>query len=383
MATNMVRTFEDKPAVREATPLLLGLIGPSGTGKTFSALRLATGIQRISGGDIYGIDTESRRMLHYADRFKFRHMDFGAPFGSLDYLAAIEHCVKKGAKTIIVDSMSHEHEGPGGVLEQHKLETERLAKLWKCSEDKAQMAAWSTPKQDRRRMINTILQMNANFIFCFRSKEKMKLGGPKPVEMGFMPIAGEEFVYEMVLKCLLLPGANGTPTWGSEYPGERMMMKLPEQFKDLFAEPKQLDEDTGLKLAQWAAGSAPPTVADYEACKDKATWEALEKRRADTWKAIPTAEKPKVKAASDAAKERLGTPAAPAKTTDSPRGDLAGPEPQFDEASALARIGEQTTKEAVDAVVTVIARDYEITGRELPASIEPAANDRKEALAQL
>lgn len=310
-ANSTARVFDDRPAVREATPLLLGLIGPSGSGKTYSALRLATGIQKVVGGDIYGIDTESRRMLHYAERFNFRHVQFGAPFGSLDYLAAIEHCVKKGAKTIIVDSMSHEHEGPGGVLEQHANETKRLAALWKCSEDKAQMSAWSGPKQDRRRMINTILQINANIIFCFRAKEKMKLGSGKPQEMGFMPIAGEEFVYEMVLKCLLLPGANGRPTWQSDYPGERMMMKLPEQFKDMFAEPRQLDEDMGRQLAEWAGGKPAPTlnvdglVAEYVVCKDDVAFGSLEARRGAAWASLPAAAKAKLKAASDDAKARI------------------------------------------------------------------------------
>ena len=116
------RSFDDKPAIREATPLLVGIMGPSGGGKTYSALRLATGIQRVSGGDIGFIDTEARRALHYAEKFKFRHLDFRAPFGPLDYLAAVEHFVNKGVKTIIVDSMSHEHEGPGGVLEMHDQE---------------------------------------------------------------------------------------------------------------------------------------------------------------------------------------------------------------------------------------------------------------------
>ena len=49
-----VRTFEAKPAIREAVPLLVGLTGASGCGKTFSALRLASGIQSVTGGDIYG-----------------------------------------------------------------------------------------------------------------------------------------------------------------------------------------------------------------------------------------------------------------------------------------------------------------------------------------
>src|ERR1700749_2602141 len=111
------RTFEDHEATRQKVPLLVGLMGPSGSGKTFSALRLATGIQQVSGGDIYFIDTEARRALPSADQFKFRHLEFNAPFGSLDYLAAIEHCVKAGAKVIVIDSMSHEHIGPGGYLQ--------------------------------------------------------------------------------------------------------------------------------------------------------------------------------------------------------------------------------------------------------------------------
>ena len=61
------RVFDDKPAVRERVPLLLGLVGPSGGGKTYSALRLARGFQKVTGGDIHFIDTEARRVFHYAD----------------------------------------------------------------------------------------------------------------------------------------------------------------------------------------------------------------------------------------------------------------------------------------------------------------------------
>ena len=48
------RIFTARPAVRESVPLLIGLTGPSGGGKTFSALRLATGIQTVTGGDVAG-----------------------------------------------------------------------------------------------------------------------------------------------------------------------------------------------------------------------------------------------------------------------------------------------------------------------------------------
>ena len=252
------RTFEDRPATRDQVPLLVGLMGPSGSGKTFSALRLATGIQQVSGGDIYFIDTEARRGLHYADRFKYRHMEFGAPFGSLDYLAAITHCVKKGAGVVIVDSMSHEHEGPGGVLEQHEQELDRMAGQDYGKRNSMNLIAWAKPKAARRQLISGLLQLNCNFVFCFRAKEKakpVKKDGKTTIEnQGWMPIAGEEFVYEQTVNCLLLPSSNGIPTWRTEEPGEKAMMKLPEQFRHMFGSGQTLDETIGAAMAEWATG---------------------------------------------------------------------------------------------------------------------------------
>jgi ABC-type dipeptide/oligopeptide/nickel transport system ATPase subunit len=331
----MARAFEDRPAVREHMPLLIGLVGPSGTGKTYSALRLATGIQRVSGGDIFCVDTEARRSLHYAERFKFRHLAFGAPFASLDFLAAIEHCVKKGAKNIIVDSMSLEHEGPGGVLEEHALEQARLAKAWGVSEAKANMPAWAEPKRKRRRMINALTQMSANFIFCFRAKEKLKIvTGKEPENRGFLPIAGEEFVYELTLKCLLLPGANGVPTWQSENVGERMMMKLPEQFRtDYFRKllANTLSEDTGEALAKWAAGAPtakPPDaeglVRQYEACSDPATYRVLEEARRTIWASAGKDAKGQLKTAAEGAAKRIEQATMPALESEPPPGRQSG-----------------------------------------------------------
>ena len=253
------RVFEDKPATRDKVPLLVGLMGSSGSGKTFSALRLASGIQQVSGGEIYFIDTEARRGLHYADRFKYRHMEFGAPFGSLDYLAAITHCVKKGAGVVIVDSMSREHEGPGGVLEQHEQELDRMAGQDFGKRNSMNLIAWAKPKAARRQLISGLLQLNCNFIFCFRAKEKAKpvtKDGKTVIEnQGWMPIAGEEFVYEQTVNCLLLPGSNGVPTWRSDEPGERAMMKLPEQFRHLFGNGQTIDEALGASMAEWASGT--------------------------------------------------------------------------------------------------------------------------------
>jgi hypothetical protein len=252
------RQFAAKDAKREHVPLLIGLTGPSGGGKTYSALRLATGIQTVTGGDIYFIDTESRRALHYADQFNFKHVPFDAPFGSLDYLSALQFCVKQGAKVVIVDSMSHEHEGPGGMVDLHDQIVQRMSGGDSAKAERVKMLAWSEPKQKRRALINGILQLNANFIFCFRAKntsKPVKKNGRTEVEsMGFMPIAGEEFVFEQTLNALLMPGAGGVPTWHSDQTGERTMIKLPEQFKFLRDRNSPLDEKIGASLARWAAG---------------------------------------------------------------------------------------------------------------------------------
>ena len=188
---------------------LIGLMGCGGSGKTFSALRLATGIQAITGGDIYGIDTESRRMLHYADMFKFKHIQFDPPHGSLDYLAAIEQSYAAGGRIVVVDSMSHEHSGVGGMIEFQERELDRLAGDDPAKRERMKMLAWQRPKAARRRLIDRMLQINANFIFCFRAKETVKpvkiAGKVEIVPQGFMPIAGDAFLFEQTVNILLLP----------------------------------------------------------------------------------------------------------------------------------------------------------------------------------
>ena len=117
---------------------------------------------------------------------------------------------------------------------------------------------------ERRRLINRILQLHVNAVFCFRAREKAKpeKGGKRDdlVDLGWMPIAGEEFLYEMTANALLPPGANGMPDWAPPRPGERQMVKLPAQFRDLLPG-RVLDEDAGEAMARWAAGEGDGAVA--------------------------------------------------------------------------------------------------------------------------
>jgi hypothetical protein len=249
-------------------------MGPSGVGKTFSALRLGSGMRDVVGGKLHVIDTENGRALHYADIFDFQHVPFSPPFSPDDYLAALQHCVADGASTIVVDSQSHEHEGLGGVLEWHEHEMDRLygdavekAQRFGNKEpnrDGYKFSAWIAPKSARQRLINGILQLRANVIFCFRAKEKLKvIPGKQPEPLGWMPIAGDEFLYEMTTCALLMPGANGVPTWNPKEQGERAMIKRPRQFEGLLRrfEGKQLCEEMGAEMAKWAMGDAVPSPA--------------------------------------------------------------------------------------------------------------------------
>jgi hypothetical protein len=291
-------TFNFKPATREQVPLLLGLVGPSGGGKTMSGLRLATGIQRVIGGDVAVIDTEARRALHYAEKFKFKHLDFSPPHGPDRYLEAIQAAVATGAKTIMVDSMSHEHEGAGGVLEWHEAELDRIAgDDWKKREA-VNLLGWAKPKAARRKLINGLLQLNANFIFCFRAKEKVKpmkneKGKTEIVQLGWQAIAGDEFVYEMTDRFLLPPGANGVPdlsdeAWATGVP------KVPEDHRPIIGIGNALDEDMGAALAKWALGGAKverpqrterhaKLIAELEALARESGFDTFK----DAWAAMP------------------------------------------------------------------------------------------------
>jgi hypothetical protein len=238
--------------------LFVGIAGPSASGKTFSALRLATGIQRTAPGDIYVIDTEAGRALHYADQFKFQHVPFSPPFGPLAYLDAIRFCVDKGASVIVIDSASHLHEGEGGLLDLHESEMDRMAGPNADYKRREQMkwAAWIKPKQEMKRFIQCLLQLQTNVIFCFRARDKVKpVRGGDPLELGFSAIAGDDLIYEMTLQALLLPGSRGVPSWEPKGgKNEQLQTKLPGQFVEFLKRSGPLSEDMGEAMGKWARG---------------------------------------------------------------------------------------------------------------------------------
>lgn len=279
------RVFSSKPAVRASIPLWIALYGPSGSGKTFSGLRLATGIQSVVGGKKAVGDTENGRALHYASDFDFMHYDFEPPFNPEAYLDLLTQMQRDGVTVAIIDSASHEHEGQGGVLEMHDAECERMMARSNKERDKVQMAAWIKPKEEHRKMWMGAQRLGIHIIWCFRSKEKLDVRpGRAPVSLGFMPIGAEDLVYEMTLRALLMPGAEGVPTWQSKEIGEKQMIKLPGWARDMIRT-GPLSEETGAALAQWAKGDA------YERDELRSLYDMLSpERRERLAKALPSRE---------------------------------------------------------------------------------------------
>lgn len=259
------RRFIVQPAVRQKVSLLMGLVGPSGSGKTYSALRLATGMAAASGGGpIVLIDTENRRAEHYADQFVFQHIDFAPPYGPLDDLAALQEAERANPAVIIIDSLSHVHDGEGGTLDCVTAELDRLAGADPSLQQKLAAAAWRRPKAARRALLSGLLRVRAHVIVCIRATERTRITreamATEPVELGLTPIAAPEFLFEVTCSALLRAGAQGEPSWSSTLPGEHAAIKMPRQFSEVFRRAGRLDERHGERMARWASGDVlPPT----------------------------------------------------------------------------------------------------------------------------
>ncbi len=239
--------FTFRPAVREAVSLLIGLIGPSGGGKTYTAMRLAKGI--CADKPFAVIDTEAGRAKHYADLFKFDHGDLKPPFRPSTYADAIKAADEAGYKAVIVDSCSHEWAGEGGILDWQEEELTRMAGDNYQKREACKMASWVKPKMGHKQMIQRLLQVRANLILCFRAEEKIKMekdanGKIQIIPMGFQPICSKEMPYELTVSFLLTPDKPGFP----------QPIKLQEQHKPLFPLKKQIDENSGRGISEWAKG---------------------------------------------------------------------------------------------------------------------------------
>jgi hypothetical protein len=227
-------TFAFKPAVLEQIGLIIGLAGGTGAGKSCSALRLATG---MAGGKRFAvIDTEAGRAKHYANAFAFDHGDLKPPFRPQAYAEAIHAADEAGYPVIVVDSMSHEWAGEGGILDWQEEELDRMAKDDWQRREACKMAAWIKPKMAHKQFVQRLLQVRAHLILCFRAEEKVEMVKGSDGKMkiqpkqtltgldGWVPICEKSLPFELTASFLLTASKPGLP----------LPIKLYDQHRALF-----------------------------------------------------------------------------------------------------------------------------------------------------
>lgn len=105
---DMIRKIEKKKQ-----RLYLGITGVSGSGKTYGALTIATGMTQPE--KICVIDTE-RSVDMYADQFPgVGVIDLRPPFSPDRYIDAINAAQKSGTEVLVIDSGTHLWSGTGGA----------------------------------------------------------------------------------------------------------------------------------------------------------------------------------------------------------------------------------------------------------------------------
>ncbi|MEO6833518.1 MAG: AAA family ATPase [Chitinophagaceae bacterium] len=168
----------------------MSLQGPSGSGKTFSALLIAYGLCR-SWEHIAVIDTENHSADLYAHLGAYQVLSITAPFSPEKYSEALQICINAGMEVVIIDSVSHEWEGSGGILDIHGRMQGNSFTNW----------AHVTPRHNA--FVQAILQSPVHVIGTIRSKQDYVLsernGKMVPEKVGMKGVTKEGMDYEFTL----------------------------------------------------------------------------------------------------------------------------------------------------------------------------------------
>ena len=182
--------FELHQARRSKAKIKVGLQGPSGGGKTYSALLLAKGLCS-DWSKIAVIDTENHSADLYSHLGAYNVMHLGAPFTPERYNTAIQTCESAGMEVIIIDSISQEWEGVGGILDIHS------------NTQGNSFTNWSKLTPRHNEFIQKILQSPAHIIATIRAKQDYilseKNGKTVPEKIGLKGVTREGMDYELTI----------------------------------------------------------------------------------------------------------------------------------------------------------------------------------------
>lgn len=187
----MANTFQR--ATRRAVKLKIGIQGPAGSGKTMGALALAKGL--VPNGRIAFIDTESGSASLYADQYEFDAVDLKAPFTSARYLELMLAAADAGYDVLVIDSLSHQWAGPGGILARKEQADAKGGN---------QFTNWGPFSKEHASFQTALLALPIHVIAAFRTKqeyvvEETDRGKKAPRKVGLAAVTREGFDYEFSL----------------------------------------------------------------------------------------------------------------------------------------------------------------------------------------
>lgn len=249
--------FQVKKAKRETIYSKIAIIAPSGGGKTYGGLRLATGmaaeIKKETGKDakILMGNTESKRGLYYANEFDYDIVDLDPPYNPEKFVELIEFAVQEGYDILIIDSSSHEWDGKGGCLELQQ-------------QAGGTYQSWSKVTPRHNKFINAIADSPIHIIATMRGKDQYEMskddkGRTTVQKFGVGAKQREGFEYEFTVTFLVDQKTNTAE-----------VQKDNTHIFDTEG-PTILSEAHGAKIIQWAnsgEGYTPVVRKEEESPED-------------------------------------------------------------------------------------------------------------------
>lgn len=179
-------------AVKFKEPVRLAIIGPSNSGKTYTALRVGTAMANALGSRIAFIDTEHGSAKKYADTFDFDVLEL-TDYKPQNYIDAIKTAEESGYKVLVIDSISHAWAGKGGVLD--------LVDRAKARDNRG-FNAWREVTPLHNAFVEAMLSARLHLIVTMRSKmeyaqEKDEQTGKVVIrKLGLQPVQRDGVEYE-------------------------------------------------------------------------------------------------------------------------------------------------------------------------------------------
>jgi hypothetical protein len=224
-----------KKAERKRAKLKVAISGPSGAGKTYSALLMASGM----GGKIAVIDTENDSASLYADKFEFDTVCLEAPFTTDKYLAAMKAAEKAGYDILIIDSATHQWDGEGGISDRKSQVDARGGNSY---------TNWAKFSPEHNKFLSAIVQHPTHLICTVRSKQEYALekndkGKMAPQKVGLAPVqrAGFEFEFSLMLDVAMDHSAIASKDRTGLFDGKTFIPTM----------------ETGAQLIEWVNSAKP------------------------------------------------------------------------------------------------------------------------------